>query len=316
MTFLWGLTDGSAGMRSQVEGVLEALGRPYALKTARRRAPWAWLPMVCHHGALSQLTPESDALVPPWPRAVVSSGRRAASLALAIKQAARGGVKLIHLTDPRACRGRFDLIVAMEHDSAEGPNVLRTRYALHRLTQTRLQEAAKLWAPRLEAWPKPWTGVLLGGSTHRYTLDAAAMDHVIARLREVLERGPGSLLITPSRRTGEENIRRLLQAFGGNPRVFLHLLEGENPYLGFLALSDALIVTDDSVNMLSEAHFTGKPIYLLPLPGHADTKPARFARRMVEEGVARELRLPLETWKYLVVDERERIVERVREILR
>src|SRR5262245_48551376 len=112
--FLWGITDGSAGMKSQVEGVLAALGLPYVLKTCRRRRPWAWLPIACHKNALRQFTKESDKLGSPWPDALITSGRRSAALALAVKEASEGATKLIHLTDPRICRREFDLIVAME----------------------------------------------------------------------------------------------------------------------------------------------------------------------------------------------------------
>jgi mitochondrial fission protein ELM1 len=36
--------------------------------------------------------------------------------------------------------------------------------------------------------------------------------------------------------------------------------DGENPYAGFLAYADRVVVTPDSVNMLSEACATGKPV--------------------------------------------------------
>ena len=43
--------------------------------------------------------------------------------------------------------------------------------------------------------------------------------------------------------------------------------EGENPYFGLLGLADFLVVTCDSVNMVSEAASTGKPVYVADLPG-------------------------------------------------
>src|SRR5690606_38571034 len=36
--------------------------------------------------------------------------------------------------------------------------------------------------------------------------------------------------------------------------------DGPNPYAGFLGWADRLVVTPDSVNMLSEACATGKPV--------------------------------------------------------
>ena len=103
-------------------------------------------------------------------------------------------------------------------------------------------------------------------------------------------------------------------AFAGNPRVYLYET-GDNPYLGLLALGDHLLVTNDSVNMLSEAHATGKPVHILPLPGHHGTKPADFAERMITRGAARAFTLPLASWDYRVTDEMPRVTAAVRKLL-
>ncbi len=313
---IWGITDGSAGMQSQVQGVLQALGESYEIKTCKRSAPWVWLPVTCNRFALSQLTKESDRLEPPWPDALVTSGRRSASLALAIKRKSGGRTKIIHLTDPRGCRGKFDLIVAMAHDHADGNNVMKTRFALHRVTPSLLAEAGEAWKPRLAHLPRPYIAVLIGGSTNKYTLTTAAMQRMVTAITEIHEKEAGSLLITPSRRTGEANITLLRDAFKGRDRVMLHDLTGENPYLGMLALADHIVVTDDSVNMLSEAAATGKPVHILKLPGHQDTKPARFAHKLMTDEVARTLALPLQTWSYKVADDMQEVVKAIRKLLR
>lgn len=317
MTVLWGITGGEGGVASQVQGVLSALGLPYLLKSSQRREPFVWLPMAFYDGAFRQLTPKSDPLEAPWPAAVVTSGRRSAPLGLAIKAASGGVTKAIHLTDPRACRLQFDLIVAMEHDRTPGPNVVRTHFALHRVTKQTLAEAGPQWEAKFARLPRPWIAVLLGGSTNRYTLTDTAMRQLVDRLQETLQSTPGSLLITPSRRTGEANVALLRETFASDPRVFLHDMKGDNPYMGMLALADHIVVTDDSVNMISEACFTGKPVHILAMAGQQETrpKPLQFARRMVEEGIARPLSLPLETWRYPVVDEMQRVTDAIRRLL-
>lgn len=312
-SLLWGLTDGSAGMRSQVQGLLAELGEPYVMKNSRRTHPW--LPAWWRWGVLKGLTKESDALMPPWPRALISSGRRSVPLALAVQKASGGHTRLIHLTDPRGYYNRFDLIVAMQHDRVMRPNVISTRFALHRITTERLQAEAGLWAPRMARMVKPLIAVLVGGSTNRYTLTPEAMKMVIQDIHGILAREKGSVLITPSRRTGEANIARLQQAFAGNPRVMVHNLNGENPYMAMLAVADYIVVTNDSVNMLSEVYATGKPLYILPLVGHQGTKPARFAKGLMADGIARPLAGRMQPWYYRVIDERAMVVEAVRKIL-
>ena len=90
----------------------------------------------------------------------------------------------------------------------------------------------------------------------------------------------GSLLVTTSRRTGTRNIEALKRRFAGNAHVYLYTGEGENPYVGMLACADRIYVTNDSVNMMSEALASGKPVEILKLQGHENTKPARFAERI------------------------------------
>ena len=38
--------------------------------------------------------------------------------------------------------------------------------------------------------------------------------------------------------------------------------DADNPYLGYLAMADEIIVTADSISMLSEAYATGKPVHM------------------------------------------------------
>ncbi len=85
--------------------------------------------------------------------------------------------------------------------------------------------------------------------------------------------------------------------------------------MGMLALAETIIVTNDSVNMMSEAHATGKPLYILPLPGHANTKPARFAETLIRSGIARPLGSKLENWNYPVEDEMARLAAEVKAAL-
>ncbi|MDE3140203.1 MAG: mitochondrial fission ELM1 family protein, partial [Pseudomonadota bacterium] len=61
-----------------------------------------------------------------------------------------------------------------------------------------------------------------------------------------------------------------LQAIGERPRQVWHgAVDGINPYPGVLAWSDRLLVSPDSVNMLSEAAACGVPLHTVvsaPLP--------------------------------------------------
>jgi hypothetical protein len=70
---------------------------------------------------------------------------------------------------------------------------------------------------------------------------------------------------------------------------------GDNPYLGILATADELIVTSDSIAMLSEAVAAGKPLSIYDLARGGDTRLAgqayRFLMRHGHPRLTRDLSL-------------------------
>jgi uncharacterized protein len=283
----WGITDGSAGMVAQVRALADALGvdiTHYAI-ALRRRYRWvpnALFPLVGRL-VLSHMVRGAQYDLQTPPDMVISCGRKGALVAAALKQRFPA-VKVLHIQDPLMSARYFDLVVAMQHDRITAPNVLKAKFALHRISPAVLAQAEAQFAPRFAAYDRPRAAVLLGGSTNKYTLTPEAFSEVLNVLDAV--RVSHSLLITPSRRTGAENLARLEVHFRGDSGVYCYDFISDNPYLGLLACADLLVVTNDSVNMMSEAYATGKPLIIIPLAKHVDTKPARFAQMLVDSGTA------------------------------
>ncbi len=311
---IWGITNGSAGMVSQVSGVGELLAAKtnsqFVLKTFKRKAPWGVLPGYVIFRVLAQLTADSDDANPPWPDVILSSGRRAAPFAIAIKKLADKRCTIVHLQDPRIAPSFFDLVVAQEHDHLHGTNVISTFTALHSVTEKKLKAAAEQFA-HLGTMLSPRATVLIGGATHNYTPNDAAMQQLIAQLESALRVG-GSLMMTASRRTLPQHLEMLKTwAAGKGARVYLYDGESENPYLGLLAHADFILATDDSVNMMSEALATGKPLYILPWQGHKRTKPANFAEKLIEKSVARKFEGALVPFSITPIDEKKEVVNAI-----
>jgi mitochondrial fission protein ELM1 len=95
-------------------------------------------------------------------------------------------------------------------------------------------------------------------------------------------------VVTPSRRTGEAAKRILANAFTTGDWGRLWDETGPNPYLGILGLSERLIVTGESVSMISEALATGRPVHILRLEGNGRRHEA-FLARMVRENLVSEI---------------------------
>lgn len=319
----WGVTDGSAGTMAQVKALAEALRYTPVMKRIAIKPPFIWLPNALYGGSLRKWLPGAmtsyDIIGEPWPDVIISCGRRGALAALGLKMRMHGKpVKLIHIHDPQMAAKHFDLIVAMQHDERiNAPNVIKTSFALHNITPELMASSQEKFAKRFTGYSAPYVAVLLGGSTNKYKLKKKHMAKVIERLQTLHNATTGSLLITVSRRTGHKNLQALLKVF---PRIresrsYIYDGIGDNPYLGMLALAEYIVVTNDSVNMMSEAIATGKPVHILRLPGHKNTKPARFAEKLIADGIARPFEGKLESWTYQAEQEMKALADSIRERL-
>jgi hypothetical protein len=254
----------------------------------------------------------SEPLQAPWPRLVVSIGRRSVPIALAIKRLSPRTFAL-HIQNPKVPARLFDLIAAPVHDGFEAPNVVTTFGAVHGVTSERLAEAGKRFGPRVKSLPHPRVTVLLGGESQAFSFPPDVASSLGAKLATLAKERGASLLVTPSRRTRADSLAAFARAIGDVP----HLLwdgTGDNPYFAFLALADAIVVTEDSVNMVTEAAGTGKPVYVQALPGRS-ARLARFHRLMQARGATRPFEGRLESWTYAPINDTELVASAIRRAL-
>jgi mitochondrial fission protein ELM1 len=280
----WALTTGEAGMRTQARGLARAVADEVIEKVSPVRRPWRW----ARSGWLMRkgLAADADPITPPWPDLIVSSGRRSALLAREAKRLAGGTPLLVHVQDPRTGVADFDLVVAMAHDAAEGPNVMHTLTALHDVTPQRLAAAGKAWGARLTALPRPLTGLILGGPAGAGgAFGVAEATNLLAQARRLIDASGGSLAVVPSRRTPDAVIALFVDAQRADPRIWTWPRTGENPYLGVLALADRLVVTGDSVSMVSEALATPHPVEVFA--GQLRPRHRRFLDALLSRGLIR-----------------------------
>lgn len=305
----WVLTEGHVGMVNQAVGLAEAMGLTPVVKRLAIRAPWKYLPPRLWIGALGAAGPGGDRLEPPWPDVIISCGKRSVAPALAVRRASGGRTFAVHIQTPPVDPARFDLVVAPEHDGLTGPNVFVTRAAVHRVTPEKLAEAASRFAPSLAHLPRPLVAVLIGGSNGRHRLTAEVMTRVAGQLATLCRDHGIGLAVTPSRRTGAENEAILRDRLAGLDAVIWDG-KGENPYFGYLGLADAIVVTADSVSMVSEAVSTGKPVYVVDLPG-ASRRIDLFHETLRRAGLARRFEGRIEHWTYAPPDDTARAAAEV-----
>lgn len=313
MLSCWVLTDGKAGMESQCLGLAEALGLSPVIKRVALRAFWRKVTPFLRFGGALQFAPESDALAPPWPDLVIAAGRQSVAPSLWVKRASGGRTRLIQLQNPGIAWRQFDLIVTPEHDRLRGSNVISTRGSLHRVTPSVLSRAAEKWSSVFSDLPRPYIAVLVGGSNGVYRLGPDEITKFAGKLSDCARAVNGSLLITPSRRTGDAARAALAQALNGVPHYLWDMM-GDNPYFGLLGLADFVVVTCDSVNMISEAASTGKAVFVEVLPG-GSAKSQRFLNELRMSGVVRDFNGHLSSYAHAPLDDMSKVLGRVRDIL-
>jgi uncharacterized protein len=311
----WIVTDGSVGMEAQGVAVAEAVGLPYTLKRVRVAGPLRLLParlqIYLPPARLLAAVASNEPLTAPWPRLVISIGRRSVPIALAIKRAA--GAFGLHIQNPKVPAQHFDLIAAPVHDGFTGKNVINTFGAVHSVTQARLEEGASSFAAAIAPLPHPRLAVLLGGESQAFSFPPEHAAAFGASLAALARGSGGSLLVTPSRRTLPGSVQALSAAIADVPHI---LWDGSsaNPYHAFLALADAIVVTEDSVNMVTEAAGTGKPVYVQRLKGNS-RRLGRFHELMQERGATRPFQGKLEMWSYAPINDTELVASAIRKAL-
>jgi len=285
----WVITDRAAGNQRQALALAGRLGLRVHHLIWEPRAPWSWFAPCLLPGYKRALAPgQRQRLTPPWPRVVIGCGRASSLFTRMLRKLSRRRSFVVQILDPRIDPRYWDMVIAPRHDGVDGSNVITTLGSLNPIDATWLDDGRDA-SPVLGDLPQPRVGVLLGGPRKHWPLDAAYARTLAEQLLARQRAEGGSVMVVASRRTPDEAVRILREALRGVPGlVWGGSQDGNNPYPGVLGWADRLVVTPDSVNMLSEACAVGCPVHTLvtsPLPA----KIARFHRVLREAGLLHDL---------------------------
>jgi mitochondrial fission protein ELM1 len=276
---VWILQSPHSGDNTQLRALGEALGWPAEVKRLSYRR---------HEGVLRPFSlptlagvdaARSSPLSPPWPDLVICSGRGAEAVAFWLRRQ-KPELRVVFVGSPWSRLGAFDLVITTpQYRLPEAPNVLHMALPLHDATSGKLAAEARRWEPRFAHLPRPYTAVLVGGSSGPYVFIGRAAERLGRGVTDLVQAAGGSLLVTTSARTGKAAAAALSGALGA-PH-FLYRWQGasdDNPFHAFLGLSERIVVTADSISMLAEATAAGKPVLLF------DIEDGRYSMRAEEAG--------------------------------
>lgn len=310
----WAISDGAAGNERQTLALAHAMGLAPRVLRISFAQPWAALAPHLSVGALHAVrSDDGTAINAPWPEIAIGCGRSAALLTRRLRVLGAGQCFTVQILDPRIDTAHFDVVVAPRHDQLHGANVIETIGSLHPIDEAWLSAARDRFA-QFASLPGPRTAILIGASNRAQALDAAYFDALLTRLATLHARSPGSFLVSTSRRTPRDLVAHLRQEFSRWPGYFWgDASDGENPYAGMLGWADRILVTPDSVNMLSEACASGKPVHTFttqPLRG----KLALFHGALRAQGQLRPFDTMPSTQETTALLETATVAARIREI--
>lgn len=275
-TSCWVISDGRRGIENQALGLAEALACLRPLNITAQTIQTDGLMKTAQPNLQFTLksTPEDYGLTAPFPDIAIGCGRQAIAPLRALKKA-KPAIFTVYIQNPRINTKHFDLVIAPQHDNLKGKTVVTMIGSPNRITQDRLIIETLQFSRQLEMRRTPRVAVLIGGTSKTHELDRAAHAAHMSAVHTVLAQKM-SAMITTSRRTPDWARAEYRALAASNEHIWYWAGDGsdagENPYFAFLGAADAILVTQDSTNMLTEACSTGKPVFTLPMKG----KPGKF----------------------------------------
>ena len=254
---LWLLMGTRVGDNNQLLALAAALGFAFEAKkldfNQLRRIP-------LFRRNLTIVAHKSRALItPPWPDLVIAVGYGSVPVARYIRERSRGRTKLVHVGNPRERLSDFDLqITTPQYSRRSAPNLIELPFPIGNPAKAaRPSVAERDW---LKSFPHPRRLVAIGGPARHWQLDRIALAKAICLIKDKQPRG--SVILATSART-DGGTRKLLANVAGEAGCAV--VDDFPSFATLLAGCDEIYVTADSVSMLSEAIFSGKPVGMIPI---------------------------------------------------
>jgi len=300
------LTQGMHGMISQVEGLAKALGLKFRHETIKLKKIWNIVP--------PKFTPVSENILKNKficdSKVVISCGRKSVVPAILLKKRFKKEIFTIHIQDPKVDLGNFDSIICPEHDNLNGNNVVKTKGAIHYLTNDEIRKNINYLDPRAES--KKIVTLILGGPNKYYNFSEKQMTYTFAKIKNLFVYSKYKLIVIPSYRTPDNILKLAFNYFNDNHLVVKE--RDKKAYLSSLGLADIIVVTCDSTSMISEAAITGKPVYVAQMKNKRSIhRFEKFYKLFKDLGIIRDLDDKIEHWTYNGLDEVNRAASLVKE---
>lgn len=249
---IWILSRGRKGDLDQMLALSRALGWPFELKKLSFRGPE--IPVLSKR----LLQDGADLLAGPWPDLVFCAEAMPSVIAKEIRRASGGAARAVCIGRPAGAASGFDLVITTaQYRVPPAANVVELSMPL----------AADAGAEAEARGPVPEgvIALLVGGPAFPDRLDVASARQLASDALAHAEARHAVLHVLTSPRTPQAVVAVLKAAIGAPHRLQV-FGEGENRYREVLRAASEIVVTSDSVSMVSDALASGRPVSVYPLP--------------------------------------------------
>ena len=197
------------------------------------------------------------------PSFIITTGKRMAGVSIALKFILKDKVKNIHIQNPKLPFEYFDLLLIPEHDNITAKNVIQTKGALTFFNFNELNKFQEREINLIKRSKKNLVLLMIGGNSKRYKPKNFDYYHLSMKVLEATKNLNCKLLVLLSRRTPLKAAKILNYSFIKHDENFQIVTSTEqNPYPEILQIADYIIVTSDSVNMVSETATLPIPLFV------------------------------------------------------
>jgi len=186
---------------------------------------------------------------------------------------------------------KFDLKIIPKHDQpTQKRNVVITEGALNLVDQDYLKQTSQRLSQSgliKGAWSSLTLGVLIGGESKNFSITVETITQVIIQLKKAADQLDADILLSTSRRTGQQIEMVIKTQLVNYPKCKLLVIANENNHPdavgGILALSDIIISSPESISMISEAVGAEKYVVVFNSP-NLSVKHQRFLKNYQDQG--------------------------------
>ncbi|MFQ3360544.1 MAG: mitochondrial fission ELM1 family protein [Alphaproteobacteria bacterium] len=300
----WLVHSGNAGDAVQCEGIAEKLGLDY--KTIKVTDNTIIKNIISFFKITKTIEKET------LPKIIIASGHKSIGLVKRILNI-DNNIYSIYLKNPGYHIGLFNFVWAPLHDNLNRRNVFSTLTSPNKIEKYKINNKYQNF---INNYKKPIIGILVGGKSKHFNFGIKEANELCTSLTKIKKKYSANLIITCSRRT-DNKTKDFIQNYFKDTNDWVWNGQNDNPYNDILNNSDFFIVTSDSINMISEAATTGKPIYVYKLPKKklriksVPRKLVIFFKELENKSIIKWFNGNLEEWTYKAINPTQEIANEI-----